>query len=169
MAHPARLAVLLAALSCAAAAVGTVSVPMAMGSVGGGGGGGGGGSSSSACSFITPAVADGRCMDFPQLATALPAGPFTLLEGSGPDMTPFVLGPPCRNVTRAELRSNCSSFSGSDSAGSPAYAVSKHECYALGHTDQMTVGLIDSANASAGAAVTLGGGVISKRPCVTIR
>jgi hypothetical protein len=154
MAHPARVVVLLAALSCAATAVGTGSS-----SLSGGGGRGGGGGSSSACSFITPAVADGRCMGFPQLATALPAGPFTLLEGSGPDMQPFVLGPPCRNVTRAELSSNCSSFSGSDSAGSPAYAVSKHECYALGHTDQMTVGLIDSANASAGAVVTLGGGV----------
>lgn len=41
---------------------------------------------------------------------------------------------PCQNVTQADT--NCTSYSGGDSAGSPAYAeagASDGECYALGH------------------------------------
>lgn len=68
---------------------------------------------------------------------------------------------PCANVTVPAT--NCTTFAGDDTAGSPAYADSvqgtNNICYALGHISQRSVEFLVAGDPSKGAIVTFAGGV----------
>eukprot|EP00729_Bicosta_minor_P010054 gene10054-18971_t len=109
----------------------------------------------------TGAVAT-SCYVFDGVAS-LPSSKVWLVHDAYP-MNYFVTNP-CQNVTQADT--NCTSYSGGDSAGSPAYAeagASDGECYALGHLgDAMPPTLIDETDPGKGVVLEYSGGVGGRR------
>lgn len=116
------------------------------------------------CASKTPYVvrAGAGCVSFPGVA-ALPRGPFVVSDQY--PMLYFVTAP-CHNVTRAQTQTKCKTFA-DGSPGSPAWAVSNTDCFALGALDDMSVALADASNAKGGLVVAFGNGVGGRR--VTFR
>ena len=96
------------------------------------------------------------CVSFPGIAT-LPRGPFDISDAFP---MPYFVTAPCHNVTKAQT--NCTAFADATPA-SPAWAVSKGTCYALGALDDMSVALADPADTKAGVLVAFGNGVQGRK------